>query len=159
MSFNLTIKSDDAIKYPNPFVPDPLLLYYYTFNGSDITSGNLLKNLADNEYDLQINSGVVNGIFSGSSMTATISSSLTLTADGYSVGCWFNLSAINVNGHLFSFSNDITNNTTLFFAIFSNGFSVRDAINSSNLSVMFGSVILALANGDTSVGYPVIKVG
>lgn len=115
---------------------DPKLLYFYTFNNSDL-SGNTLKNQANNQYDLTINSGSTNGTFTGAPLKGTISSSFSLTSAGYSIGCWFSVLP-SPNDVLFSFASDTTNNTSTYFYVstISNVISlyVRDAINASNIN-------------------------
>ena len=77
MSFNLLIDSNNNINQlnqspSNSLVIDPSLNYFYTFQPENL-SGNLLQNQGISQaYDLQINSGAVNGSFNGSALDAVI---------------------------------------------------------------------------------------
>ena len=133
----------------NSLVVDPSLKYFYTFQPENL-SGNLLQNQGISQaYDLTIDTGVVDGAFTGTPIGGTISSSLTLTSAGYSVGCWFKQTSQTTSGIMFSFSSDNTNNNMLYFAIFNNPepkFYIRDAmsasfINASNNEI-FSNVVL-----------------
>ena len=149
MSFNLLIDSNNNINQlnqspSNSLVIDPSLNYFYTFEPENL-SGNLLLNQGISQaYDATITSGVVNGAFDGTPMTANITSSLTLTSAGYSVGCWFKRKDPVGSGIMFSFSSDNTNDNMLLFAIFAVGsgnFYIRDAINSSNINGSNNNII------------------
>ena len=120
----------------NSLVVDPSLKYFYTFQPENL-SGNLLQNQGISQaYDLTIDSGVVDGNFDGSPIGGTISSSISLTSAGYSVGCWFKQTTLS-NAFLFSFNSDESNNKTLAFNIFIVGtpptptFYIRDTINNT----------------------------
>ena len=154
MSFNLLIDSNNNINQlnqspSNSLVIDPSLNYFYTFEPENL-SGNLLLNQGISQaYDLTIDSGVVDGAFDGSPIGGTISSSLTLTSAGYSVGCWFKRREAVGSGIMFSFSSDNTNDNMLLFAIFAVGagnFYIRDAISGSAINgsnnLIFSSVVL-----------------
>jgi len=122
---------------PNPLIIDPSLNFFYTFNNSDLL-GNVLKNQGISQaFDLTINEGVVDGQFTGDPLLGTISSSLTLTSAGYSVGCWFSFKETTPNDILFSFSRDNTtqNNIMYFYIPTISGnptFSIRDSVNGAN---------------------------
>jgi hypothetical protein len=149
MAFNLLIDSKNNTQFPNPLIIDPDLDFFYTFNSGDL-SGNVLKNQGITQaYDLTINSGVVNGEFTGDPLEGTISSSLTLTSAGYSVGCWF--SVINTtSSFLFSFQFDTTQNSQLFFFVSLVGgtfsLTLRDSVNINTLNggnnVIFTGIVV-----------------
>ena len=115
---------------------DPsLLLYFYTFNpsdvsGSDASGGRYLKNQANGNYDLLIDPNVsVDGTLNSTSNGSTIQNSFYLGVT-YSIGCWFKAQSVS-NHIIFNLSNDNTNDTNLYFYISFGNVYVRDALNSS----------------------------
>jgi len=141
MSFNLLIDSNNNINKlnqspSNNLVIDPSLNFFYSFESNNL-SGNLLLNQGISQaYDLTITNGVVDGQFTGDPLEGTISSSLTLTPNGYSIGCWFSFIG-TPNDILFSFSQDnTTQNNQMYFYVSpiagNNTFFLRDTVNTAN---------------------------
>lgn len=108
---------DSGILYESgsldPLYIDPNLLYFYTFTGSHYNNG-YVKNLATNNYDLLIDSGMTISNFYNSSVLTNISSTYiniggTIITKGFS---------LNSDGFTISFilrtSISYTTNTTIF---------------------------------------------
>ena len=117
---NFTIKNKYPIYTPvytqNPLIVDSNLLYFYTFNNSDL-SGGYLKNQATNNYDLLIESNViVDGTLNipyltSDSVASKITSQIIFNTN-FSIGGWIYLE--NLGGsRIFFTSNGSTQNDSL----------------------------------------------
>ena len=72
---------------------DSNLLYFYTFDNNDL-SGNYLKNIATNQYDLLIDTevtidGTLNIPSTSDTIGASITSNYTLNSSSITIGLWF----------------------------------------------------------------------
>ena len=113
---NFTIKNKYPIYTQNPLIVDSNLLHFYTFNNSDLQNG-YLKNQANNQYDLLIESNVVidgtlNIPYLTSDSVASKITSQIIFNTNFSIGGWIYLE--NLGGsRIFFTSNDSTQNDSL----------------------------------------------
>lgn len=121
---SMNSNSNSPIKTLNTLVVDSNLLHFYTFNNNDL-SGNYLKNIATNQYELLIDTGVtidetLNIPSSSDTIGASIISNYTLNSSGITIGLWFKpILPFNSFSRIFSLQSTTgINNDSIFIGVF-----------------------------------------